>query len=120
MQRYHAYLLFLKINAFFFAMNAVQYAAEVYFNEKYSASTPLNLALGLSAVFVSLCIYQTLGYFAMKKCNYVMAGIFLVLLFASFFVSVAILWKIFFDAPVVFKSSAVSIAAFGKRPFQVY
>jgi hypothetical protein len=114
MQRYHLFLLFLKLNAFFLLVIDAQYVMETYFSSKGTDGSASNfLIVSFVVTIVIFGIYYGLGYFSMKKSNYIMAGLFLLMLMINFLVSVVVLWRVYIQAPLQFKSSRTWLTVFG-------
>ncbi|KAJ3306146.1 hypothetical protein HDV03_000380 [Kappamyces sp. JEL0829] len=116
-QRYHLFLLFLKLNAFFFLGLAGQYIVSTYLFEKFSDSQ--SLAKLIVSTTVALClfvIYYVLGYFGTRRANYLLTGAFILMLMINFLGSAIVLWRIHFQSKEEFRPSVMWLTVFSKFP----
>jgi hypothetical protein len=103
------------LNAFFFFGLVAQYVGSTYLYEKIedpNAFTKLLISGALAIVLFT--VYYALGYFGPRKANYIMTGIFIILLMFNFLGSAIVLWRVYFQAASTFYSSKTWLTAFSK------
>lgn len=87
---------------------------ETYFNDKNTDGKASNiLMISFAVTMVIFGVYYVLGYFAMKRSNYIMAGFFLLMLMVNFLVSIVVLWRVYIQAASEFISSRIWLTVFG-------
>ena len=88
LQRYHAYILLLKLNIFFSCGIIIQMVGALYYYNK-QANIDMEISKNVSKYFVAgacsiMClvaiIFYAVGYYGVKKASYSLMGVFLLLM----------------------------------------
>ena len=88
LKRYHLFILFLKLNIFFFCGIIIQMIGAVYYYGKQAESNDLisakrYVASACALMCLVAVIYYTVGWFAVKRTSYALMILFLVLMLGN-------------------------------------
>ena len=118
--RYHLFLLFLKLNAFFYLAVAAQFLTASFLARKNFVEFDIQAQITYSTIasiilLAVFCVYYFLGYYGFRQSSYVFATSFLGILMINFLGSVVVLWQVYFAYPDIYKPTVLWLTSFGEQ-----
>ena len=113
LQRYHLYMLFLKINGYFFLGVVMQYVGILYFVGKNRSDNQWFIPIIIIANVFVTTLYLVTGYFGARHTNYRLLGSYLAILIANFVACVVILYLVFVQDVELYRPTRIWLTFFG-------
>ena len=113
LQKYHLYMLFLKINGYFFLGVVMQYVGILYFVGKNRADNSWFIPIIIIANAFVTTIYLIIGYVGARHTNYKLLGSYLAVLLANFVALVVILYLVFVQDQELYRPTRIWLTFFG-------
>jgi hypothetical protein len=102
LKRYHLFMVFLKINAYFFLGVVIQYVGILYFVGKNRAENQWFIPIIIMANAFVTTLYFLTGYLGARHTNYRLLGIYLGILITNFVALVVILYLVYVQDPSLY------------------
>lgn len=109
-------MLFLKLNAYFFLGVMAQYFIATYFFDKdrgASSAGVTGLLITALIVFIVTAIYYAVGYYGASRTNYLIMGVFLIILMINFLGLIVILYQSFISDAAKYRATVAWLTSFG-------
>ena len=113
LKRYYLFMVFLKINAYFFLGVVMQYVGILYFVGKNRAENQWFIPIIILANAFVTTLYFLTGYLGARHTNHRLLGIYLGILIANFVALVVILFLVYVQDPNLYLPTRYWLTFFG-------